>query len=716
MASDELRIRAILDLSGFNSSLKILNSGLAAIGNAIKEIGVGALRFVGELAVRAFVQAGRAALNFARDIASAAFENNALQGTLDSIYQSLIDVTRVTFTPLVNEINRVTTAAAPAFLGVVQRAEEYLSGLATDALGYGENVASQFAQGIWDGFVYVVDALTGLGDLITYWLSPGSPPRILPDLDQWGADALEVYLGGWANGDFSVFNKVSSTLTSLIRSMADPLGTGEGIIPQILGTRAGLAKAVEELRQTGSIATGTLDDIIKGVGGADTEVRGYLESLIALQAANADVAAAQAAVNDATRAYDALLKPIDAQLASISEAQQQFTEDQEKGRLALTLKDPNATASEKRQAQLRLEQIDAERARRAAIVAGNAAVDSAQDQLTAAQAVQSAAQDSFDAETARLAVLAETNGLINDQIKLLDKLNDTIKEAVGAKGAGGKGGGGIKPDTTWIDEMVEKVNKKLEELKLTWQTTWETIKTYFAPFVAFLKEQWERATLTIFGNIQDGLDELKKWWDKHHAEVKGALLLAWEVLVTTVTVSLTLLSGAFKAGMQILNGDWAGAWETTKTTSSSAMDQILAVADTDWETFRKQWQANADMWEIISTNAAGRVGFAIAAGLKAAWAATIGSWLEDVEATVNSALGILSRLAGGLNNSDYWNSPYNPNLPGGHGPSITLPPSSNGHSTSVTNNTGSTQHVTVNSSQSAPSIIQDLAVANVWAQ
>lgn len=72
-----------------------------------------------------------------------------------------------------------------------------LAGLARDAFYWGANVVREFAAGI-TGSGYVADALQDLGDQISYWLVPGSPPRILPDLTRWGEGAADAYFAGWA--------------------------------------------------------------------------------------------------------------------------------------------------------------------------------------------------------------------------------------------------------------------------------------------------------------------------------------------------------------------------------------------------------------------------------------------------------------------------------------------------------------------------------------
>lgn len=72
--------------------------------------------------------------------------------------------------------------------------------MAQNGQAWGENVIIQFAQGMANAFVWVVNVLNRLGQLIASWLAPGSPPKILPKIDEWGADAINEYLKGMGKG------------------------------------------------------------------------------------------------------------------------------------------------------------------------------------------------------------------------------------------------------------------------------------------------------------------------------------------------------------------------------------------------------------------------------------------------------------------------------------------------------------------------------------
>lgn len=72
---------------------------------------------------------------------------------------------------------------------------------ATDALTWGANVGSQFAIGIMEGFTAAITfVLNTISSILNNWFAPGSPPKIVPDIDKWGAAAGEEFVGGMADG------------------------------------------------------------------------------------------------------------------------------------------------------------------------------------------------------------------------------------------------------------------------------------------------------------------------------------------------------------------------------------------------------------------------------------------------------------------------------------------------------------------------------------
>lgn len=118
--------------------------------------------------------------------------------------------------------------------------------------------------------------------------------------------------------------------------------------------------------------------------------------------------------------------------------------------------------------------------------------------------------------------------------------------------------------------------------------TWEWITTTFQAGV-----DWIMATIKPF------LDQIQKFWIENGAQIVEGIKMnwaamkvvftelfewiklyvgvAWEVISGIFSIAFTLIkanfqvfftaiSGILTAGMQIINGDWSGAWETVKDT------------------------------------------------------------------------------------------------------------------------------------------------------
>ena len=88
--------------------------------------------------------------------------------------------------------------AVEGAMGLLGDLGSFVAPYVQQAFQWGANIVEQFAAGI-TGSGALADALRGLGDQVMYWLMPGSPPRIVPNLDRWGMGAAEAYFQGWAN-------------------------------------------------------------------------------------------------------------------------------------------------------------------------------------------------------------------------------------------------------------------------------------------------------------------------------------------------------------------------------------------------------------------------------------------------------------------------------------------------------------------------------------
>lgn len=333
-------------------------------------------------------------------------------------------------------IQFVTTAFG-VFIGGAQQAFGAFIGLAQSAVNYGRNIGEQLANGILSAASYVMQALNSIADMITYWLEPHSPPKILPEIDTWGTETAQVWMDGWGGVDYQIFDQIGSTIESLLKSMVD---TGvlpeEGMIPMLLGSQAAVATAIDELRTTGTVSERAFAAVRSSAGAAGDQVDRMFRSMVAMEQANRDAATAQRELNSITEKYNAILSPLDAQLQAIRDQQADVRDAQRAAQLQELINSTGGDEAERQAAALELQALNLEKKIR--------------DTKKSQGAEQSAAQAKLDAATKAKSVLEADISLQNQQIKAQQKQNDLIQRQIDllskAAGMGGGGGGGAAMD------------------------------------------------------------------------------------------------------------------------------------------------------------------------------------------------------------------------------------------------------------------------------
>ncbi len=514
----------------------------------------------------------------------------------------------------------------------------------SDAFGFGQNVAVQFANGILDGAAAVLDALANIGSLIAYWLAPGSPPRILPDLPAWGADAMGEYMAGWGKADIGVFSEMSGAIEKALRdSMPKDDKAGQvALIDRVFGARSAAAAAIEEMRRFGDVSDASLQRVFDAAGMVSPRMQAYLRTLFQLEGVNARVAAAQDELTKAQQAYDAALKAADDRIDAVTEAEQRLADQVQISQLQLIANDPGATALEKERARLKIEKIRADQAKRNVIAEKKGAVDAAKIKLDAAKSDQDRLEAQADAQKAVLGIQSEQNKLLGEQLKLIDEIAKAA--AAAAKAGAGKtptpmGGGRLNlaaPELAGgedlaeafkqsilkkVDEVFGPLRTKLGAVQSAFSGVWSGIQTTLAPafaafdrvklgwdnFVKALEESSPRAqqyvasmitflvvqlgpVLTgLFDNVAVLLNTGAELWRKYGDDIMGVVNFAFRIVTTVVAGALTLVTGLFTAFLQARVGDWSGAWDTIKRTLENFFQIALNLVGVKLEDFKQTW-------------------------------------------------------------------------------------------------------------------------------
>jgi hypothetical protein len=541
-----------------------------------------------------------------------------------------------------------------------------LSDILTIVAPYAKRIMSSFADGIADGIVeYVVPAIILLRQLFTYWLQPGSPPKILPDLTKWGMAAMKSYLDGWKGADFSSLRDLGSTIEGILRSFVSVGDIKEtDLIPKVLGTRDAIAQAITQFRQLGTVTQDTLNNIARNAGPAGSAIAGMVGAYFNLQKASEGVQQAQNALNQVTEAYDRILTPLHEKLAGIQGDEQKLRNQQRLIELQNTLNNVDSTAYEKQLARLEIQQIATEGEISDAEKRKAAATDTAQAKLDAAKKEQDADLSTFDTAKNQLDVTVEQNNLMGEQIDLLNRLAEAQKQAAeAAKRLADEATAKALRDQ---EEATRKAAAAADQLYQA-QLRYKLAQADTSGQIAIWRDELAKTTVgsadyfDILTTITGLQERLRKEQETQAGTTLPNLADAWGKLSENVGTSSSKLAAAIKAVHEaltgplptlgktpgeaqdklpefltpfdkaILSGDFAKAWQIVKDefhkqiglTWQGIKDDWKAV--TDWATDPKTWQA---LWDWLYKNGA----FLITnswEGMKWGWNTYVIPWLKS---------------------------------------------------------------------------------------
>jgi len=242
------------------------------------------------------------------------------------------------FYPILVNLGAALSIAADGFKALAERGAEWINnlsidwtqdmgGIAESAIQWGADIVTNFAVGILDAANTVLTwAMEQIGNILLFWMGPGSPPRMAPNLDKWGMAAFESYLHGMTEADFGILESVQGPLKKVL----------EG--PQFANVSKALAGALE-----GGDRAGALDILAKSSAQFGNDIaelarrefaladatQAVTDAENALLAAQNRAAAANKKVATSTREYNRLLREgasqdiLDAQLARINASEKE---------------------------------------------------------------------------------------------------------------------------------------------------------------------------------------------------------------------------------------------------------------------------------------------------------------------------------------------------------------------------------------------------------
>ncbi len=596
-AQREAALKTILQGDGMKAMLPLLDAGVAGFdAMKVKVSEAGAAQNMAAAQMQGF--------NGAMGGMSNAVET--LQLVIGS---ALLPVLTALLNVASGAINQVTTFAqaimgsADAFqslgpvaqfvVNALQAVGQVFVDIAGQAVAWGENIVSQLASGMMGAAGAVMDVLGNIGAMIANLLMPGSPPKLLPELDSWGAGAMTAYMEGWGQGDFSIFNSISDTIKSALDGIAKATGDkGMNVAGMVMGSQDDIARAINEIHTLGSVSEETFNAIISAAGPAGPQVSELVRAYLDLEAATQDVASAQAELNGVMEEYAAKLDPLNAQLKDIQN-QKQAIQDQQ--RLAKLYEEAGAAAQGSAEQQMKLleiRELETKMQIRATEQERDTAVDAINQKLEAAKKEQAAAQQRVNAQKAMADAQNKTNALIAEQNKAMAGAAGAMKTMATAAGP--------------VAAVVEKVNAAVETGNAVIQkadayyneaaAAAQTVSPAFQAFASvlgaigqgvlnFLTPLYQAAD--AIGAFAVGIDSMAQMTATlvsiFGPTIGGLIAQTVGVLNNYAQVWIDLGATIFNVIAALVSGDLAGAW--------SALTSGLAQVVTDYQVYAESMGA-----------------------------------------------------------------------------------------------------------------------------
>lgn len=250
---------------------------------------------------------------------------NAMGEALADKVQGSLEAIDTLFTSIQSGASRLAPIGDFIY-GTFSGVFDFIGDLIDEAFVWGSNFFTQLANGMSSSLGVITDALGTLGNIITYWLEPHSPPKLLPDLDKWGSQAATEWVNGWADADFSAFEGLTGTIEQLLRSMFDDTGEKIDMIDMIVGSRDAFREIQDMFNELGTVSEEAFARLRSAAGPAGDVAEQLARAYIVWQQESEKVAAAQLSVDEAARRVAEAELQVEAASREVAAAQRELAD------------------------------------------------------------------------------------------------------------------------------------------------------------------------------------------------------------------------------------------------------------------------------------------------------------------------------------------------------------------------------------------------------
>lgn len=520
------------------------------------------------------------------------------------------------------QFRKLANKAVDAADNLLDRYGERMLNLARNALTWGINVSSEFAAGLVQGASSaIVTAMNDISKLLTFWMAPGSPPRVAPNLDKWGLSAARSFMDGFTEMDFSVLGSLQDRMNSAFQALVSMDALKPERASELMKSLSvDLMGALKGFEASGRMPVEIFAKIREAGGKLGKELEAVAKGHFEVLRAQKALERAQRRVTDAHEGQSEAQKKLTALIADYTKAQRDGADE-------ATLK-----------------------AKRAAIEAAKQNVRTAHKEVQEAEAQQEAAEKALEPAKDRVSLQEQLLAQMTKLTEMHTKALDASKLAGG--GAGGPAGWPDLPDLKTPDtedpdfspfseafeEARKNIEKELDTLAVKFSNWWER---EIRPSITRIRVAWAKLQVAFdeFWN-HPAVVKVREWLGKLFPDGSGKKVgkLAGKFLVlfgsfkliagvlglvlnplTLLIVGLTALFLLIEAhgpqlrktilqlGAIILNwimgiqrdfdkleadalAGWSAMWETFRI----LWDEFKRWIDEKWAAFSEAWTQNWD--------------------------------------------------------------------------------------------------------------------------
>lgn len=487
----------------------------------------------------------------------------------------------------------------PDVQGFFRAVGSILSSFVNDALGmvpnmytYGANLMTSFADGVIAGANMLLDVLSQIGNMIAEWLSPGSPPKLLPDIDDWGTAAIGEWLQGFTEADFGVLDSLQKPIKSALEQVMGKDDAGKAF--------ADISKAM--MASLGAGGAGSEDlfaNIAASTGEFGTQVSNLARLEFGLAQATNDVASAQERINAARKVEEDSYATVQA-LAKEYNAMRRAGAS--KAELGAKLSELNAAKMTMKQAKDQRKQSEKD--------------------LATSQEKEKSLKGQIDLQAK----------VVDEMLELSDAAKDANKELKGAGKIGGAGaglGGGLaKKLVDSMGDPAAAVAGMVDGFKQDFLDRWNGFVSDLQSKLAPWKEIWDRISndpIGALGNLWnafksgemmvdiaaflgDPAEKLGEWTGKAIGWMltDGARLLEYafgQILINSPAVLNAIGMGATYLAIRFMSGFIKGLADAMPDHTAALTTFGMGIAapvilgiDTSWLAFTTRFFVNFMTW------------------------------------------------------------------------------------------------------------------------